>query len=515
MSTDPAASNPESSSIGTGPARPADSSIAMASAVGSLAADPTVTLPPPTVVGERRVVNPERVARTIRRIDLFFVGAILVLAFLLGSFLARNTDIWMHIATGRALRQGTYHFGVDPFSSTMDGTYWVNHAWLFDVAAFGVYENLGGAGLVVLKALLIVALAVVLMRLAYIDGSVWMPAVFTGLTLLVISARLALQPVCVSYLFLALTLWLLERPQRRADAARENEDRGGVNVVMDYWLLALLFILWVNLDDWFILGPITVALYTLGQVLQARLAPAKTKPLASSGRIKGLLIALVVGLAACLLNPHHIRAFVPPAQLGLSESAYVLREDPSIRNLFVSPFDPSQLRLLLTSVQVAGWLYLVLVVLGILSFLLGLVSFLRNRVAWSWWRFVIWSAFFLLSAYQARTIPFFAVVAGPITALNFQEYLARLFGRDSAREAPAWWWAVYGRLLTGVVLVLLLILAWPGWLQPQPHERRAWAVAPDPSLERAAAQIAAWRRDGKLGPEARGFNLSPETANYF
>ena len=57
--------------------------------------------------------------------------------------------------------------------------------------------------------------------------------------------------------------------------------------------------------------------------------------------------------------------------------------------------------------------------------------------------------------------------------------------------------------------------AWPGWLQFPPFEPRRWAVETAPSLERGAAVIQHWHEEGKLGPDARGLHLSPETAHAF
>src|SRR5262249_3729387 len=64
---------------------------------------------------------------------------LLALAFLAASYAARNADAWFHLAAGRALAQGHYNFGVDPFLYTSEGSYWTNHAWLFDLALFKLY----------------------------------------------------------------------------------------------------------------------------------------------------------------------------------------------------------------------------------------------------------------------------------------------------------------------------------------------------------------------------------------
>ncbi|MFZ4647680.1 MAG: hypothetical protein ACOYNP_18140, partial [Gemmataceae bacterium] len=70
------------------------------------------------------------------RADIITTLAILLVALLSSSFIARNSDLWLHLATGRMLANGTYQFGTDPFTHTMEHHYWANHSWLFD---WGLY----------------------------------------------------------------------------------------------------------------------------------------------------------------------------------------------------------------------------------------------------------------------------------------------------------------------------------------------------------------------------------------
>src|SRR5947209_5401243 len=62
--------------------------------------------------------TPERMAAQGAVLDRLMAGMCVVLAFLLGSFAARNTDFWLHLATGRHLASSGYQFGVDPFAYT-------------------------------------------------------------------------------------------------------------------------------------------------------------------------------------------------------------------------------------------------------------------------------------------------------------------------------------------------------------------------------------------------------------
>src|SRR5207249_823842 len=101
----------------------------------------SIPLPPQP---KRAAVTVELLRRWTRPLDALLAVSVLVLAFLLASFAARNSDLLMHLATGRALLDGTYKFGADPFSFTTHGVRWVNHSWLWDVAAYLVFKSLGG-----------------------------------------------------------------------------------------------------------------------------------------------------------------------------------------------------------------------------------------------------------------------------------------------------------------------------------------------------------------------------------
>src|SRR5947209_1959493 len=98
---------------------------------------PAVKLPPQP----RPDVTPEEQARAAGRLDAALAALVVVLAFLLGSFAARNSDFWMHLATGRAIAQKEYvpWSGHDPFGYTTAGTYWTNHNWLYDLEVYSLY----------------------------------------------------------------------------------------------------------------------------------------------------------------------------------------------------------------------------------------------------------------------------------------------------------------------------------------------------------------------------------------
>jgi tetratricopeptide (TPR) repeat protein len=281
----------------------------------------------------------------------------------------------------------------------------------------------------------------------------------------------------------------------------------------------VLFVFWVNLDGWFLLGPLTVALYALGHQLSDREFPQSEETdrtekeesnSSGSARMPALLWLLAaLGVLACLFNPNHIHVFQMPALPGFSAIAAMLQQDPLWRHQGMSPLTVNYL-------SPGGWLnpgaltYFALLILGPWSLIYNLPSR-------SLWGMLIWGVFALLSLYQAHMIPFFAVVAAPLTAMNFQEANLRRFGTVPHLRGPTRACSVAARLLTLVAALGLVVAAWPGWLQPVQfggNEPRRWEVSVDESLREAAEQLAAWRAEKLLPEDVHGFHTSLDLANY-
>ncbi len=214
-----------------------------------------------------------------------------------------------------------------------------------------------------------------------------------------------------------------------------------------------------------------------------------------------------IGLAACLLNPHHVRAFTLPMEFGFSAAGDLIENDPQFHLLFLSPlwkeyYDPY------IGLSVAGLAYWVLLGLGAASFVPAFGRASRGRL-------LVWLGFALLSVYNIRGIAFFAIVAGPIMALNWLDYAAGRFGSTPALTKGWRYWSLGGRVLTVWAALALLIATVPGWLQAQPREYRrlGWHVHVDPSLQTMAQTIHEWRQAGRLD-EPHWFNMQHEVANY-
>jgi tetratricopeptide (TPR) repeat protein len=449
-----------------------------------------------------------RPPRSLPALDNALLGVVVLLAFLSALFPAYNSDFFQHAAAGRLIAQGQFPFGADPFTSTAAGEHWVNHSWLFDLFVYEVYRygEAGGRVLVVLKALLVALMAALMLGVARRPGvSAWVPACCVGLAVLAVSSRAFLQPACLSFVLLALTLWLLRRPRQ----LRARADSDAPPSYLPLWLLPPLFALWVNLDAWFLLGPLTVGLYLLGEYLHEVAGPARPdEDRPAPGELRALGLVLVVGLAACLLNPYHVYAFQLPPHLLPASAGAALSHDAEFRRLYLMPWEGAYFSKGI-GLSAAGLAYFPL--LG-----LGLASFALVAPAVRWWRVLLWAAFAALSAFHARAIPFFAVVAGPITALNFLDFTAARWGTAPRFEGGWRGWAVAGRAMSVLLGVLLLVAAWPGWPQAQPfrYRRVGWDVHVDPSLQQAALEIQKWREQGLVGPDDLLFHTAPDVTYY-
>jgi hypothetical protein len=453
--------------------------------------------------------------------EMFLFTLLAVLVFFLGSFVAQNHDVWMTLATGRLLAEGEYLFGPDPFAFGSDPDQpWVNHAWLYAFKQYLLYEMAGGSVLVVAKALLGVLLFIVLLAHRPRDYSRFATLELSALALLVVSPRLLLAGTTVSFLLFGMTFYLLYRSGALGGLA--DEDAPSPQAL---WWLPPLFALWVNLDIWFFLGPLTVLLCLLGNALG--------RFFAFPGRIDltKLGLATVLSFAACLLNPFYVRAFTLPPEFaylmgnllpgslteGGAALAAVLRIDstlPATLDLF-SPLSRGYWSEPTKGFNIAGLSYFILLLISAASFVPALSQSGRAEgVQLSVGRLLVFAFPLVLSLWQARMIPFFAVAAAPVAVLNFADFARWWRTRPGVSQEPALS-PNLARFAVTVIVLVGLALAWPGWLHgPLGQESRrhvAWEVHADPSHRAAAEMLATLHAEGQA---KRVFNTNFALPSY-
>lgn len=444
-------------------------------------------------------------------------------AFLAASFAARNNDLWLHLGAGRMLTTGEYSLGSDPLSYTAADRPWVNHSWLWDLGSYLLYSG-DGFALVLAKALAVAAAFGLLLGIRRPPHALWPWAVTAAVAAVACAPRLTLHPIIGSVFFLSATLFVLFRVPSRPGSWRTPLLLGGI-----FWL-------WANVDAWFFLGPVALGLLLVGELVRgkARTAEDQADPLplpdaTTLGR------ALLVGIAACMLNPHHVRVWQVPFELAEAVlGAAGLSDDPRLAPLRHLPFSTTYWGNDSLGRNVNGLAFALLLVAGLYAaFLSGAVGALLGRP----WdvdplplpHAALWFGFAALSFLSVYAVPFLAVVTVPLVASRVNLFSARieLGGRADRNTRLVLTGSAAGRALTGLALVGLCLAAWPGWLQPPASNwagpglddpaaarRVAWAVEPDPELARAAAWFGEQRAGGRLPADTRGIIASVELANY-
>jgi hypothetical protein len=458
-------------------------------------------------------------------VDAALAVVVAVAAFLAGSFAAHNTDVWLHLANGRNLVQGKYTPGSDPYTFSGADRPWADTSWLFDLGLYAVYSaDPTGAAVVAVKAVAFAAAFALLFLLRRPGRALWPWAVLVALGAISSAPYAPVRPVVASMLFLTATLLILYRWPWRPGTWRQPGAMAG------------LFWVWVCTDGWFLLGPLTVALVLLGE----RLHPLLTReqrpqsddpfPPAPPGPLLGR--ALLLGVAACLLNPMFVAAAVKspgealgqlvPAELGYGvpdgaaadqEELFVLTYRPFLSEqfLWLRPNRPDE-QVKFPAVAFAVFTLATLVALA--------VNFARLRAT----HIVLWVGFAALAVTHTRLIPFFCLIAAPLAAahLNRLSDRIRLGPWSDTPTRLALTGSALGRVMTVVAALLMVGAAYPGWLHNPGYDRDGvvypnrldWAVASDAGLARAARALPKLRAEGGLAESVRGLNASGQLGDY-
>ncbi|MCS7269894.1 MAG: hypothetical protein NZ703_02315 [Gemmataceae bacterium] len=419
-----------------------------------------------TVVEAESVPTPDYLAGRGRfsrgGVRILFV-LVLVLAGVNASFVARNSDVWLHRATGRLIANGEYHFGVDPFGQATAGSYWANHAWLFDLGLYWTWELVGEKGVMATKVGLVLLLAYLLWRSGRRWSSPWLTGLVVSLAIVALSPRLLLQPTLLSYVLLAAVILCCQ---------------GGGRWL---WGLVPLTAVWVNLDSWFFLGPLAVALVIV------RPAPEQSRILLS--------MILAASLAASLCNPHGWHVWTWPMEISPAVWRAGWPDDPRLTGLFASPWSWALLGRG-GEIHPSGWALLLL--------------------ACFWWTAVIASVrrrqidcvlglgllLFPLAAWQVRLTPWWVVAAIPLIL------------REWGRWTLSWQTSRFSGLFSTLATCLLLWLSLPSGLGGLTQRERtlSWGIYEHPGLRHLAESL----RDGQQGNDNVGylFTPHPDVAHY-
>lgn len=311
-------------------------------------------------------------------------------------FPVSSYDVWWHLAAGRWIVAHRAVPRADPFSFTAAGHEWIDHEWLFQLAAYGAHGLAGVGGLITLRVVVAVAVALLLMQFVRREAGLTAPAAALLLLpwLLVARVRLLVRPELATLLLAAIVLTTLLRRRDHPAGWRE------------LWWLPLLFVPWANLHAGAILGLLLLAAVLAGELGQRAVEglrpPASPRPpVVRPGPLLGTLAAAT---ACCLVNPFGARVLSVPFELT------ALVRDGPYHNAEWRPLAWPE-----------DWLAMALMAVA-----LAVVAIRWRRLQWAAVAPLVLVA--ALAIQHARSVGVFAVVA-PLA-------LARIWGVDEDAPAP-------------------------------------------------------------------------------
>jgi hypothetical protein len=166
----------------------------------------------------------------------FLVGAV----FYFGRAFKIEADLWWHLKVGQTIL-ATHHWPTtDSYSFTTAGQPWIASEWLGEVIAAAFSRIYGLRGLDLLLILLSSAVILALYLLATINSNAKAGFAATALLAPLAFASFSLRPQMLGYLFLIVTMIVLELFRRGRKRA--------------VWILPLLLLVWVNTHGSWIIG---------------------------------------------------------------------------------------------------------------------------------------------------------------------------------------------------------------------------------------------------------------------
>ena len=353
------------------------------------------------------------------------VGLTFLAVFTMATRVSVDTDTWWHLRAGEWIVEQRQILRTDPFSLTRQGEPWVYPGWLAQIGLYAIHNQFGFTGLNIVTALMVVLAFVFIWLL--LDGPLMMRAFVLLLATTVSGVYWSARPHIFSFALAGIFLWVLARTH----AGRRSW----------LWTLPPLMALWSNLHGGFAIGFLLIAVYLIGEVIEALLSVLRRhKPVGEVWRDRRPLIQalVIVGLAcmvAVAINPYGLQMLLYPFKtISVSTlQAYIQEwQSPDFHRLEVQPF---------------LWML-------ILCMVAMALSDKRKRAV----ELVLVAGFAYLSLVAARNIALFALVAAPVVARHgYAAVKPLLKNRTTGPQLPERLTRVINIVLFSVITLAALV----------------------------------------------------------
>ncbi len=309
-----------------------------------------------------------------------------LLFLLLATRFISDPDLGFHLKGGQWIVQNHRFPSVDEFTYTVAGHPYLDIQWFYQVGLYLTYR-IGNYPLLSILNIVLIATAffITYKRVRLTATPYAMGILLFAVLVVACEKRFQVRPEIVSWVLLALTLWVLDQ------RLRSNRNL--------LYLLPFIQVLWVNVEGLFPLGWACMGAYVLRSFLTDR--PDKK-----------LLGYSSLAMAFCLLNPYFLKGVLFPLDY------LVTLGTPNAFKQTIAEFQPSWTFGSDPNMLFLPWVPLfVYKAFSIALFILMAASW-RKREVHEW---LLVAAFFTLSATALRNIPLFMLVGVPVAAACWRD----------------------------------------------------------------------------------------------
>ena len=367
-------------------------------------------------------------------------GLLGLTAFMLSWHWLKNEDLGFQLHAGKLIFENGDVPRQEPFLWTEPKGSYINLQWLWQLALYACWQAFGYSGLMVWNWVLqMTAFGVWLWRVDRLSGQSPALGSFALLLLFFLVQGWMIRPHSVSWIFLGLTLLVLEEHRRRSQ--------------VKLFLLPFLFVLWVNCHALFSLGLVVGMVWLAAEILEGLIRKFRGRE--NLHPCLPLLVWLGISVLACLLNPYGWSGFTFPLQqagilAGRHEASHYIHEFQSFWEIL---FPASGLKSRL------AWFEAPLAVVLILLIGAGLV---RNRHFLSVPAAAVILVLGLATLKMGKNFGYFFILAGPYAAMGL-DALVRKSGEGWQR------WGLRAALAACLGLSVALPSGlWRRWMGQQP-----------------------------------------------
>jgi len=381
-------------------------------------------------------------------VGAFFLAGISV-------YLIRSTDpdLWWHIKAGEMIVVTGDVPRYDIFSFTAPHARWVDHEWGTHLMFYLLYNHFGDAGLTAFKTVLGLGTAALIFLLARSSHYGTRLLIFL-LTSQVVGCYARYRPQMISYLFVALLVWLL---------SQEKMATKRLSII----IVPSLFFVWANLHGGFMAGLAILGAHVFIPPGVALLQRRVRKD--ERAYVRRWVFILVLSIVMTLANPYG---------LGLWQGLANEMAANSLNHQYVAEWAP----VWMMPLGIQGLLFIFVAVVAAVAFVL------RPNL-WQIEEIFLVVGTFSLSVYSIRNIPFFALVATAPVARSLGSYMSASYLHA---RAQMWFKTALAATLAPALIAVPMVLREPGSRIEKTFEN----MGGDPS--QAIAFIAANRVYGNL-----------------